>query len=275
MISFTRTHWFPIFVILLMVAMSAIFLIYQNDSYASLLTRQELKRISEMAVIEHDIFLEQTRHALSILAELPQIKNSDSEACGEVLASFIGTRERYTVAGVIELDGYSSCSAIPVSEPVYAGDRGYFQRALESSSFSVGDYQIGRVSGRPSVNFGYPVRNDAGNIQSVVFVAVDLSWLQEFRESAYLPSGTILTLIDNQGLVLTRYPNHGAQGIEAPEVSYNFERMISIGNGAGFIETRDANGLAYYIIATPLRRESQEGYLHLLISVPKENLLID
>lgn len=57
-------------------------------------------------------------------------------------------------------------------------DRLYFRKLLETCVLAAGDYQIGRVTGKNSVNFGYPVPDAAGNVEVVVFIALDLSaWL--------------------------------------------------------------------------------------------------
>ena len=40
---------------------------------------------------------------------------------------------------------------------VYVGDRVYFRRALETRDFAIGEYQIGRITGKATLNFGYPV----------------------------------------------------------------------------------------------------------------------
>ena len=48
---------------------------------------------------------------------------------------------------------------------VYVGDRVYFRRALETRDFAIGEYQIGRITGKATLNFGYPVLDDAGHVQ--------------------------------------------------------------------------------------------------------------
>ena len=38
----------------------------------------------------------------------------------------------------------------------------YFRRTLESREFAMGDYQVGRVTGKGSANFDYPILDETG-----------------------------------------------------------------------------------------------------------------
>ncbi|MCL4475779.1 MAG: PAS domain-containing protein [Nitrospirae bacterium] len=69
------------------------------------------------------------------------------------------------------------------------------------------DYQIGRITGKPSLNFGYPVVDEAGNIKGVFFGALDLEWLNrfEFDVESHLPKDSTLTKIDSKGIVLAHH----------------------------------------------------------------------
>ena len=70
-----------------------------------------------------------------------------------------------------------AASALSMTNTVNLADRSYFQRALSSRAFSIGDYQVGRISGKPSFDLGYPVFAPSGRIQAVVFAALDLDWV--------------------------------------------------------------------------------------------------
>ncbi len=57
----------------------------------------------------------------------------------------------------IGADGIVFCSGLPMTGQVYVGDRAYFRRARETRDFAIGDYQIGRITGKATLNFGHPV----------------------------------------------------------------------------------------------------------------------
>jgi len=41
-------------------------------------------------------------------------------------------------------------------EATSIGDRAHFKRTIETRDFSLGDYQIGRVTGKANIGFGFP-----------------------------------------------------------------------------------------------------------------------
>ena len=66
-------------------------------------------------------------------------------------------------------------------------DRTYFVGAIVARDFAIGEFQIGRITGRPTLNFGYPVFDDDGRTKAVVFAAMDLSWLNHLVAAADCP----------------------------------------------------------------------------------------
>ncbi|HSH29027.1 MAG TPA: EAL domain-containing protein, partial [Thiohalobacter sp.] len=145
------------------------------------------------------------RQLLATLAELPEIRH-DNPDCQPLLDRLLALHPRYLNLGVIALDGSVPCSALPLEGGVDLSDRSYFRRALERDDFAIGDYQVGRITGKPSVNFGYPVTDDAGSTQAVIFSALDLGWLGQLLAEQPLPPGSGVVLSDSQGTALARYP---------------------------------------------------------------------
>ena len=143
------------------------------------------------------------------LARLPAVRDRNRAACNALFTDLLTQQSSYANLGVVDGDGNVLCSALPITDPIYLGDRGYFRRAFETRDFAIGEYQVGRITGKAAVNFGYPVLDDAGQITAVVAVALDLDWLNELASEAELPPGTMLTVIDRNGAILSRYPDKG------------------------------------------------------------------
>jgi signal transduction histidine kinase len=169
-------------------------------------------QLTEAISLEEDQVIAGTRQLLIALAELPQVGGGNSASCNAFLARLLANYELYDNLGVIEPGGNVSCSAIPFEAPVNLADRSYFQQACQSREFAIGDYQIGRITGKPSINFGYPVLGEDGQVEKVVFAALDLNWLnqQEYKVEARLPEGSTLAKIDDQGCVLVHEPDPGS-----------------------------------------------------------------
>src|SRR3989304_4038636 len=166
-------------------------------------------RLSRIVSADHERLIEGARKLLATLARLPPVRDRNRAACHALFADLPTRHSSYANLGVIGADGNIFCSGLPMTGQVYAGDRAYFRRARETRDFAIGDYQIGRVTGKATLNFGYPILDDAGHFPAVVFAALDLAWLNELASQAGLPPGSMLTVIDRNGAILSRYPDDG------------------------------------------------------------------
>lgn len=170
--------------------------------------------LAQVIAREQDQFVEGTRQLLGVLAGLSaQSYNSgtnrpiDSEACGRAFTGMLAQDERYANMGIVAPDGLVICSGVPSSTPVNVSDRPWFQEAVTTKQFAIGDYQIGRITKLPTINFGYPVVDANNEVRAVMSAAVDLDWLNAQVAKASLPSDTTLTVFDRHGTVLARVPD--------------------------------------------------------------------
>src|SRR5262249_4220196 len=141
------------------------------------------------------------------------------------------------------------------------------QRALETRDFAIGDYQIGRVSGKATLVFGYPVLDDAGYVRAVVIASLDLAWLNELAKQAGLPPGTILTVIDRNGTILSRYPDDGKWvGELMPEpVVLN---AILTQKGDGTTDAPGTDGIPRLFSFAPFGGATQSANAYVSVGIP-------
>src|ERR1044071_9204572 len=149
--------------------------------------RDDAQRIVQLAAIRHNRLIDSSRQLLTLLAELPSVRNSDS-ACRRVLHTALDRYGYYGNLGVIRPDGTASCSAVKMDSTNLA-DRAYFRRAIETKAFSAGDYQIGKNPGKASIAFGLPVLSEQGTVLAVTFATLDLNWLDTLAAEIELPHG--------------------------------------------------------------------------------------
>src|ERR671933_6870 len=164
-------------------------------------------RLARLAAGDQEDLNESSRQLLIILARLPAVRDRDAAACSALFAELLRLYPRYANLGVAGADGEIFCSALPLGGPVNVADRSYFQRALQTRDFAIGDYQIGRISNRAAVNVGFPILDEVGRVRAVVFAALDLGWLNLLAARAQLPPGSTLTVVDRDGVVLVRLPD--------------------------------------------------------------------
>src|SRR5262245_39989107 len=185
-------------------------MLYTNLEQRRLATVQaqtDAQRLARLSATQQQQLIEGARQLLIALAQLREVRSGDAAACNTLMASLLKQYPLYANLGVIELDGDVVCSAIPLGGPINAADRVYFRHALETGGFSVGDYQIGRLTGKATVNFGYPVLDEANQPEAVAFVALDLAWLNRLAAEAQLPADSVFVVVDRLGTILVRYPD--------------------------------------------------------------------
>ncbi|MCL4558996.1 MAG: GAF domain-containing protein [Chloroflexi bacterium] len=191
-------------------------------------TQEEALRVARMASTEYEQLIEGTHQALIYLAEMPEVHHEGSSVCSPFLAGLLKQFPQYTNLGVADTKGNVICSALPLTKPVNLGDRTWFKTALQTDDFSIGEFQIGRISGLASINFGYPMIGANGDVRAVIFAGLGLDWLAQLAAEAQLPDGSTLMLIDSQGNVLTQYPDApGWIGKNVSDISIVREMLAS------------------------------------------------
>ena len=122
---------------------------------------------------------------------------------------------------------------------------------METSRFAIGDYQIGRVTQLPAINYAYPLVGPAGAVEGVVFAAQSLNWLTAALSNVAFPPGAILVVTDRNGTVLARMPDAGDWiGKTLPE--QQVLAMVSSQKEGGVFEADDAHGVSRLWAHAPL-----------------------
>ena len=170
---------------------------------------QRSQEMTELATREEGRVIGQTRQLLLALAESSPVRSGSRRDCKKLLDDLLGSYPRYANLGVIKTNGMVLASALPMAEPANQANRPFFHRALATRAFAIGDFPVGRTAGKLTVNFGYPVFDSTGQVQAVVFAALDLDWVSrsDYALQMQLPKGATWTKIDGNGTILVRYPS--------------------------------------------------------------------
>lgn len=76
-----------------------------------------------------------------------------------------------------------------------------YRASDEARDFAIGEYQIGRLTGKATINFGAPITGPAGEVHAVVFAALDLGWLAQRVGEQQIVPGSRVTVFDKKGTV--------------------------------------------------------------------------
>ena len=224
-------------------------------------------RLSRIVSADHERLIEDARQLLVALARLPAVRDRNRAACSALFADLLTQHSSYANLAVIDADGNVFCSALPMTGQVYAGDRAYFRHARETLDFAIGEYQVGRITGKATVNFGYPVLNDADHVRAVVVAALDLAWLNALASQAGLPTGSMLTVIDRHGTILSRYPDQ-AKWVGKPMPESLVLKAIAAQQGPGTTEASSEDGVSCLFSFAPLGGAAQSASPYVSIGIP-------
>jgi signal transduction histidine kinase len=158
--------------------------------------------VARDAVEQQRQLIADTRGVLIALARQPVVMSSQLGACPLFLTGQLKQHATYSNLGVIDLDGNLRCSAQPYEGAINLRDWIYIQKSIETRDFSVSDYQVGRVTGKATVAFGYPIFDNRGKLWGVVVAALDLEWLNRLVAQSRLAPGSALFVVDRKGTIL-------------------------------------------------------------------------
>ena len=238
--------------------------------------RQRSQDMIKLAARKEDEMIAGTRQLLHAVAESSQVQLGRWGDCNKWLRTLFADSPRYANLGVIKPNGDVPASALPLTNTVNLADRPYFQRALSSRAFSIGDYQVGRISGKPSFNLGYPVLDPSGQVQAVVFAALDLDWVNrsDYALQKLLPEGATWTKIDTNGTILVRYPapEKWLVGEPLPEMSL---LKTFLTRKSGVMEAVDPKGISVFYDFTSTRSALVAGDVVSILRVPRKVLFAE
>jgi PAS domain S-box-containing protein len=167
---------------------------------------EDVVRLASAAAATKDLVVAGTYQLLSTLAQVDAVRACDSDACVRLFRALHQEHRAYANFGLVRADGRFVASVLPGWESTDASDRSWFRRVMANRAFAAGDYQIGRLTHKATVNFAYPVLDGTGAPASVLFVALDLEWFGRMGAEMGVPEGGTVLVTDTRGTVLTSYP---------------------------------------------------------------------
>lgn len=168
--------------------------------------RHELQLIAELTAKRPEQIIESARQLLFAVAGNVDYLLRDRAACDAYFRRLQPEGgSMYRSMGIILPDGvvYCNSAAAPGTAAISVADRYYFRTAVSSGAFTVGEFQVGRSTGEPGLNFAYPVFAADGVLQAVVFAGLNLD---TFVEPGQQGPGRVVTLFDRGGIVIAQYP---------------------------------------------------------------------
>lgn len=272
-VHFTKFRNSLVLLVTLIVFPSMIAIIFYGLSEqrreARLQAQETALRIARLSAREQERLITGAHHLLMTLAELPKIRQRQAAKCSQLFGGLLKKFPQYTNIGAVTPRGDVFCSGLPNhSRASNIADREYFQEAVNERRLGISHLLVGRMSGKPNISIAYPSFDPDGAVHAVVFVGLDLSWLNTIAAQAQLPPQATLLAIDENGIVFVRYPEQ-KQGLDKPAVNPSLVRTI-VEQKEGFTEAEGPDGVRRLFGFTTLHRFSKTGALFVSVGIPSE-----
>ena len=236
--------------------------------------RERMAKILDFAILHEEEVIRETHRILSVLAEVPNLRDGGKPE-SEILARLLKNSPEYTNFVVCRPDGQVVASAIPLTTAMNFSDRPYFQEVLKSKSFSIGQYTVGRITGKPIVVFGYPVIDRWGNVTAVLLAPLDLSRVTriEAEINVQTPRNSTYVKLDGNGAVLTSYPESQMFGRGHPLEKPLFEKISK--EKKGTFQAVGVDGVERLYLFSPFRGPLNRNEGYALLGIPTRELFTE
>jgi signal transduction histidine kinase/HAMP domain-containing protein len=229
--------------------------------------RDDAVHLVHLAAANHEQLIETERQWLATIAQLPEVSSSDPSACQTRLAELRQQYPRYANLAIVTSRGETVCSALPFTPPVSVAQRSWFQRVTHTRAFAAGDYQVGTLTGKATINMAYPLLDEAQEIQAIINVALDLRWLNDRLAEALLPEGSTVSLLDQQGTIVARSPDPDRWvGRSLPNAQ--IIRTV-LAQGEGLVDLPDVDGVVRVFAFKSLVGAGSQSSLAIVVGITK------
>ena len=230
----------------------------------------DLMRLSQVVNNEHRFLIDGTRQLLTLLTELPSVHNHNADACNQIMARIAKRYPQYVGLGAIKPNGDSFCGGnFTDAGPVNVADRPWFRQTVQTKSFTIGRYQIGRVAKRAVLPMADAVIDDGGNVRAVVLAVVDLEWLKQFVARSIMLESASLAIVDDKGIILAHHPQ--AQWLGRSIAGTALEKALR-SNPQGMQSVIGMDGIRRLAVFSSLSGAGESGALHLILSTPRSEV---
>ncbi|WP_431094780.1 PAS domain S-box protein [Polaromonas aquatica] len=184
----------------------SIFKAVYNADIAVERARDDLQFAASLTASSQQRLAESARQVLTAIAHMPGLRDGNGARCDRYLVELNKLFPLYANFGMVGTDGYALCNGQEGVKLGYLGDRAYFRNAMERRSFVVGEYIVGRATGRPSISFALPLLDKDGRVEVVAYASVDLAEMAKSTMDIQLPPGAAVGIHDRGGVLLAGKP---------------------------------------------------------------------
>ena len=237
----------------------------------------ELLNLANRAGLEYRRILSDTESLLGALSEMTEFREPRQPRCNQALADIMQHMDHYTAIQLVEPDGFVACGSLAITDNLFVGDRYYHRATVANNQFTIGNFVVGRLTGKPIIGLAYPVAGDTRlDVAGVVAAYLDLNELMNSIYEMDVPAGATLTVVDREGTVMIRVPSGvSATGLDTvgATVPVTFPKATGEIRGPYMVEGTDLDGAQRSFAVEPLEAGGRRASGHLLLGMSRSTML--
>lgn len=222
----------------------------------------------------YDRILAQSEMLLGALSEMSEFENPRQPRCDQVLSSVMGHLTYYTGIQYIEPDGFVSCGSLAGYGDLFVSDRYYHRAALANRQFTIGNFVVGRLTGKPVVALAYPLEAPGSpEVSGVLALYFDLGELANRAYELGMPRAATFTVVDREGTVMVRVPaGQAGPDTVGASVPASFPAPTGASGAPYLVRGVDLDGRERVFAVRPLRAGTSRSYGHVYFGVDDDVL---
>lgn len=259
-LSFTSLRFRLIMLVLLCVVPALAMTIYnslEDRRLAIAQVRSDLHKVSKIAAAQQSQTIANAQQSLFILSRLRSIGGDIPDRCTALLKDIIKSYPLYNNIGFVKSNGQVLCSASPLTTRIE--QQVWWQKTLKNRSFTVDNYAPNSSDRQAQIVCSYPVFNNKNELETVVFLVFNSSWLSEISPKIPLPTGATLSVFDRNGKAIARYPEPQNWQVDSTLNAPAIKDMLL--QGKDIAEVSGVDGSEYLYVPTAMYKGNTDVYM--------------
>ncbi|EHJ48457.1 signal transduction histidine kinase [Solidesulfovibrio carbinoliphilus subsp. oakridgensis] len=188
---------------------------------------EELRYLTRsLAAIQHGV-TRQAEGLLAALARTEAVGSGDLAACDRLFTALLRDHPELSNIFMADASGRVTAAGLPPFVGEDLSDRKYFREAMDTGKLGVGDFILGRTTGRPILAFALPTGNAGRPLQGILGMSYYLQGYEAFLEKLEMPPHARVTLLDRNGRRMLAYPLDARYPLGAKAHAPNWERFAT------------------------------------------------
>lgn len=222
-------------------------------------------RVADIIASQNQDVMNSMHAVLAALSEAPAVRRAD-QGCFTLLESFNREHDRFNFIGVVDAAGDVKCAS-PFIPGVHVRGRLWFDRVQAQREFVLGEYAIGRTTGKPVIHAAFPILAGS-DFAGAINAAIDVEWLAARLAAVPERPATVYYILDGEGAVLAASPPGTLKAgtrIADPALLQRTDRAP--------VETRGLDGVERLVALRALFDGGESGRLFAAVAVDRAAIL--